>query len=32
MAGDYDVAFTDGSKLEDGKKGAGWGSEPVPRR
>ena len=24
MAGDYDLAFTDGSKLEDGKTGAGW--------
>ena len=24
MAGNYDVAFTDGSKLEDGKTGAGW--------
>ena len=24
MAGDYDSAFTDGSKLEDGKTGAGW--------
>ena len=21
---DYDLAFTDGSKLEDGKAGAGW--------
>ena len=24
MAGNYDVAFTDGSKLKDGKTGAGW--------
>ena len=24
MAGDYDLAFTDGSKLEDGKTGAEW--------
>ena len=24
MVGDYDLAFTDGSKLEDGKTGAGW--------
>ena len=24
MGGDYDLAFTDGSKQEDGKTGAGW--------
>ena len=24
MGGDYDVAFTDGSKLEDNETGAGW--------
>ena len=24
MGGNYDLAFTDGSKLEDGKAGAGW--------
>ena len=24
MAGDYDLAFTDGSKLENGNTGAGW--------